>query len=77
MTMTALAIRKKLAAYIQVADYKKVKAVYALLETELNEIVTLEQYNKELETADKEIENGRYISHSDVLKRKQLRKKAK
>jgi hypothetical protein len=35
--MTTLAIRKKLSAYMQVADDKKVKAVYALLESDIEE----------------------------------------
>jgi hypothetical protein len=37
------------------------------------EIVSLKQYNNELETADKEVEAGRYITHKDVLKRKKQR----
>jgi hypothetical protein len=74
--MTTLAIRKKLAAYMQVADDKKVKAMYALLETDLkeNETVSIEQYNEELEKADNEIAKGNYITHNDLLKRKQLSK---
>jgi hypothetical protein len=74
--MTTLAIRKKLSAYIQLADDKKVKAMYALFETDLKEIVSLEQYNEELETANKKIENGQYLTHSEVLRRRKLRKKA-
>ncbi len=77
--MTTLAIRKKLVAYMQVADDKKIKAMYALLETDLNsnEVVTIEQYNDELDNADKEIAKGNYITHENLLKRKQARKKAK
>ena len=33
--MTTLAIRQKLSAYLQVADDKKVKAMYALLEDDI------------------------------------------
>jgi hypothetical protein len=74
--MTTLAIRKKLADYLQVADDKKVKAMYALLETDLkdNETVTIEQYNEELEKADNEIAKGKYITHNELLKRKHLSK---
>ncbi len=77
--MTTLAIRKKLADYIQVADDKKVKAVYALLETDLNDfnVVTMEQYHKELELADKEIAKGKFVGHKDVEKRFQARKTIK
>jgi hypothetical protein len=35
--MTTLAIRKKLADYMQVADEKKVKAMYALLEGDIEQ----------------------------------------
>jgi hypothetical protein len=35
--MTTLAIRKKLADYMQVADDKKVKAMYALLEDDIEQ----------------------------------------
>ncbi len=35
--MTGLAIRKKLVSYLQVADDKKVKAVYALLEDDIEQ----------------------------------------
>jgi hypothetical protein len=37
--MTTLAIRKKLADYVQVADDKKVKAMYALLEDDIEQEV--------------------------------------
>lgn len=70
--MTSLAIRKKLTAYIQVADDKKVRAMYELLQTDLTEstTVTIEQYNEELEIADREIENGIYVTHKTFLTRK-------
>jgi hypothetical protein len=35
--MTGLAIRKKLVSYLQVAEEKKVKAVYALLQDDIEE----------------------------------------
>ena len=35
--MTTVAIRKKLLSYLQVADDKKVKAVYALLENDIEQ----------------------------------------
>jgi hypothetical protein len=43
--MTTLAIRKKLVNYLEVADGKKVKAMYALLENEIE--------NSQLEYSDK------------------------
>ncbi len=35
--MTTVAIRKKLTAYMQVADEKKIKAMYALLESDIEQ----------------------------------------
>ncbi len=35
--MTAIAIRKKLASYLQVADEKKVKAIYALVKDDIEQ----------------------------------------
>ena len=35
--MTTLAIRKKLSDYLQVADDKKIKAIYALVENDLDQ----------------------------------------
>ncbi len=35
--MTTLAIRKKLSDYVQVADDKKIKAIYALVEDDLDQ----------------------------------------
>jgi hypothetical protein len=35
--MTAIAIRKKLTSYLQVADEKKVKAIYALVKDDLEQ----------------------------------------
>jgi hypothetical protein len=57
---------------MQVADDKKVKAIYALFEADIEESkrTTLKQYNQELEAADKEIANGSYITHSSIIKRR-------
>ena len=68
--MTTVAIRKKLADYIKVADDKKIKAMYALLEDDIEhgDIVSIEQYNKEVDQADAEIEAGDFVLHEDVVK---------
>ncbi|MGN6438355.1 MAG: hypothetical protein ACTHMM_17565 [Agriterribacter sp.] len=69
--MTTTAIRKKLANYMKVADEKKVKAVYALLEDEIrqNERMSIEEYNRELDEAENEFKNGDYITHEAMKKK--------
>ena len=67
--MTTLTIRQKLSAYLQVADDKKVKAMYALLEDDIKmgESVSIEQYNKEIDEAEMEYQNGDFITHESML----------
>ena len=49
--MTTVAIRKKLATFMQVADDKKVKAVYALLENDIEqeELEYTDEFKAELD----------------------------
>ena len=68
--MTTVAIRKKLIDYMKVADDKKVKAMYALLEEDIEQDgrISIEQYNKELEEAEAEFEKGEFITHAEAIK---------
>ena len=68
--MTTVAIRKKLLEYIKIADDKKVKAMYALLEDDIEQDgrISIEQYNKELEEAEAEFEKGEFITHAEAIK---------
>ena len=68
--MTIVAIRKKLSNYLQIADDKKIKAIYALLEDEINQggRISLEQYNKEIDEAMEEIKRGEVVTHEEVVK---------
>ena len=68
--MTTVAIRKKLVDYMKVADDKKIKAMYALLEDDIEQDgrISIEQYNKELEEAEAEFEKGEFITHAEAIK---------
>jgi predicted transcriptional regulator len=66
--MTTAAIREKLSNYMQVADDKKVKAMYALLKDDIKqeERITTEQYNKEIDEAEAEYKRGEFITHEEL-----------
>jgi hypothetical protein len=68
--MTTLAIREKLSNYMQVADDKKVKAMYALLKNDikLEERISIEQYNKEIDEAVAEVKAGKYVTQAEMEK---------
>ena len=68
--MTIVAIRKKLSDYLQIADDKKVKAIYALLEDDIKQFenVSLEEYNEEIEEALTESNKGNYITQAQMEK---------
>jgi hypothetical protein len=69
--MTSVAIRKKLASYMQVAEEQKVKAIYALLKDEIEQEgrINIKQYNKELAEAEAQFSNGEYITHAEMKKK--------
>ncbi len=56
---------------MQVADDKKIKAIYTLLEEEIEQEgrINLQQYNKELQEAEAEFTNGSYITHTAMKKK--------
>ena len=68
--MTTLAILKKLSDYLQIADDKKVKAMYALLEDDIKQFenVSIEEYNKEIDEALAEANTGSYITQEQMEK---------
>ena len=68
--MTATAIRQRLFEYIRFADEKKVKAIYTMVEEEINEKhdVWTEEFVKEMERRADEVETGKVkgIAWKDV-----------
>lgn len=50
---------------------KKIKAIYTLLEDEIEQDggINLEQYNKEIDEAEAEFANGEYITHEAMVKK--------
>lgn len=68
--MNTTVIRQLLSNYIQIADDKKVKGLYALLEDEIQEgeRISVAQYNKELDAAMEEVKRGEVYSHEEVVK---------
>jgi hypothetical protein len=64
--MTTTAIRKKLADYLKVADDKKIKAIYTMVEDEIN--TDKNDWNKdflsEMEKRSKEFKSGKFKTYS-------------
>jgi len=72
--MTTISLRKKVHQYIDDVDDTVVKAVYALLKelnkNEANNIkrLTIEEYNAEIDKAEGDIKNGKYLTHAQAIK---------
>ncbi len=70
--MTITTIRKRLANYLNVADDKKLKAIYALVEDEIDQeqIEYSEEFKKELDRRHDYYKNGgKMISANEANKR--------
>jgi predicted transcriptional regulator len=74
--MGALVIREKLQEYIKTADDKKVKAIFTMLETEIDTTFNnslkmsekeIDEYNKEIDEAMIEINKGNFTTHEEVV----------
>ena len=80
--MTTAAIRTKLADYIRIADEKKLKAIYTMVEDEINEaspVIYTPSLKSEMDRrVDHYLDGGKMISPSEMNKRLQgIRKKRK
>lgn len=79
--MKTAAIRKRLSDYMQTADEKKVKAIYAMVEDEINtaENDWDEEFIKELNRRSKEMASGKSKTYTweEVKKNAAERLKAK
>lgn len=67
--MDTTAIRQRLSDFMQIADDKKIKGLYALLEDDIHEgeRISVSQYNKEIEEAMQEVKRGNVYSHEEVV----------
>lgn len=68
--MNTTAIRNRLSNFMQIADDKKVKGLYALLEDDMQEgeRISVSQYNKEIDAGMEEVKRGEVHSHEEVVK---------
>jgi hypothetical protein len=68
--MKTAVIRQRLSNFIQIADDKKIKGLYALLEDDIQEgeRISVAQYNKEIVEAMEEVKLGEVYTHEEVLK---------
>ena len=68
---TTVAIRKKLHAFIDNIEEKKLKAIYTLFKEEINagERIGLDVYNEELKEAEAEYTKGIYLSQKSLIKK--------
>lgn len=74
--MNSAAIRQKLHSYLEVADDKKVKAIYAIMEAEIEEsaIVYTEEFKKELDERYAAYKSGRAKMITSLESKKRVQK---
>ena len=80
--MTATAFKKELSTYLPLLSARQQALILDMIKNILHvdskeKRISLEQYNAEIESALKEVKQGKSISHEDVLKqsRKWLKRK--
>ncbi len=67
--MNTTALRQRLSNFMQIANDKKIKGLYALLEDDIKEgeRISVSQYNKEIDEAMEEVKRGDVYSHEEVV----------
>jgi len=68
MQMTTLDLRQSVQNYIDTADNRLLKMIKALVETYHDEAerISIEQYNRELEASEAQIERGEFYTQEQV-----------
>jgi hypothetical protein len=73
--METVALKEEMLQYFERLSKDEQQSLLNLIKTFINnrhtefEPVTLEEYNKELEESDAEIEEGNYLTHEEVKKK--------
>jgi aminopeptidase C len=68
--MSIAEMKEKLHNFIDTAKEEQVQAFYTILEDKLEDPIqriSIEQYNKELEEAEKEFEKGEFITNQEFI----------
>ncbi|MFN0082456.1 MAG: hypothetical protein ACKVOM_08035 [Ferruginibacter sp.] len=69
--METMQIRQHLHKYIDKAADTQIEAIYTLLEARVEAVqdrISIEQYNKEIEESEQEYDKGNYITQSEFKK---------
>ena len=74
--MNTAAIRQKLHSYLEIADDKKVKAIYAIMENEIQEsaVEYSDEFKKELDRRYAEYKSGKARMITEAESKKRIQK---
>ena len=67
--MSSVELKEQLHHYIDKLDYRLLNLMLAMIESDIGNEghISIEQYNKELEEADAEIDRGEFITHQQAV----------
>ena len=69
--METIQIREHLHKYIDIAADAQIQAIYTILEDKVEAVqerISIELYNSELNASEKEYEDGKFITHAEFIK---------